>query len=90
VSDEREQKVVEVAQKYREPESEPAGGVGVSVPGAPDALPVYSGGAKAFTPAAVSILRELWELTQAPDGGQILIDAYWRYRDEEKDNAPAR
>lgn len=85
MSDEHEQKVTEVVQKYRELESGPAGGVGVSLPGAPDALPVYSGGARAFTPAAAAILKELWELTQDPDGGQILIEAYWRFADEEQD-----
>jgi hypothetical protein len=85
VSDEHEQKVTEVVQKYRELESGPAGGVGVSLPGAPDALPVYAGGAKAFTPAGAAILKELWELTQYPDGGQILIEAYWRFADEEQD-----
>jgi hypothetical protein len=46
---------------------------------------VYSGGARAFTPAAAAILKELWELTQYPDGGQILIEAYWRFADEEED-----
>jgi hypothetical protein len=85
VSDEHEQKVTEVVQKYRELESGPAGGVGVSLPGAPDALPVYAGGAKAFTPAAAAIMKELWELTQYADGGQILIEAYWRFADEEQD-----
>ncbi len=85
MSDEYEQKVTEVVQKYRELESGEAGGVGVSLPGAPDALPVYSGGARAFTPAAAAILKELWELTQYPDGGQILIEAYWRFADEEED-----
>jgi hypothetical protein len=85
VSDEYEQKVTEVVQKYRELESGPAGGVGVSLPGAPDALPVYAGGARAFTPAAAAILKELWELTQDPDGEGILIEAYRRFADEEKD-----
>ena len=85
MSDEYEQKVTEVVQKYRELESGEAGGVGVSLPGAPDALPVYAGGARAFTPAAAAILKELWELTQYPDGGQILIEAYWRFADEEED-----
>jgi hypothetical protein len=85
VSDEYEQKVTEVVQKYRELESGPAGGVGVSLPGAPDALPVYAGGARAFTPAAAAILKELWELTQDPDGEGILIEAYRRFVDEEKD-----
>jgi hypothetical protein len=84
VSDEYEQKVTEVVQKYRELESGPAGGVGVSLPGAPDALPVYAGGARAFTPAAAAILSELWELTQDPDGEGILIEAYRRLVDEEK------
>ncbi len=85
MSDEYEQKVTEVVQKYRELESGPAGGVGVSLPGAPDALPVYAGGARAFTPAAAAILKELWELTQDPDGEGILIEAYRRFVDEEKD-----
>ena len=85
MSGEREQKVTEVVQKYRELDSGEAGGVGVSLPGAPDALPGYSGGARAFTPAAAAILKELWELTQYPDGGQILIEAYWRFADEEED-----
>jgi hypothetical protein len=85
VSDEYEQKVTEVVQKYRELESGPAGGVGVSLPGAPDALPVYAGGARAFTPAAAAILSELWELTQDPEGEGILIEAYRRFVDEEKD-----
>jgi hypothetical protein len=85
VSDEYEQKVTEVVQKYRELESGPAGGVGVSLPGAPDALPVYAGGARAFTPTAAAILSELWELTQDPDGEGILIEAYRRFVDEEKD-----
>jgi hypothetical protein len=85
VSDEYEQKVTEVVQKYRELESGPAGGVGVSLPGAPDALPVYAGGARAFTPAAAAILKELWELTQDPDGEGILIEAYRRFVDEEND-----
>ncbi len=85
MSDEYEQKVAEVVQKYRELESGPAGGVGVSLPGAPDALPVYAGGARAFTPAAAAILKELWELTQDPDGEGILIEAYRRFVDEEKD-----
>ena len=85
MSDEYEQKVTEVVQKYRELESGPAGGVGVSLPGAPDALPVYAGGARAFTPAAAAILSELWELTQDPDGEGILIEAYRRFVDEEND-----
>ena len=85
MSDDYEQKVTEVVQKYRELESGPAGGVGVSLPGAPDALPVYAGGARAFTPAAAAILKELWELTQDPDGEGILIEAYRRLVDEEKD-----
>ncbi len=85
MSDEYDQKVTEVVQKYRELESGPAGGVGVSLPGAPDALPVYAGGARAFTPAAAAILSELWELTQDPDGEGILIEAYRRFVDEEKD-----
>ena len=85
MSDEYEQKVTEVVQKYRELESGPAGGVGVSLPGAPDALPVYAGGARAFTPAVAAILKELWELTQDPDGEGILIEAYRRFVDEEKD-----
>ena len=85
MSDEYEQKVTEVVQKYRELESGPAGGVGVSLPGAPDALPVYAGGARAFTPAAAAILKELWELTQDPDGEGILIEAYRRFVDEEND-----
>jgi hypothetical protein len=85
VSGEYEQNVAEVVQKYRELESGPAGGVGVSLPGAPDALPVYAGGARAFTPAAAAILKELWELTQDPDGEGILIEAYRRFVDEEKD-----
>jgi hypothetical protein len=84
MSGEREQKVTEVVQKYRELESGEAGGVGVSLPGAPDALPVYAGGARAFTPAAAAILKELWELTQYPDGGETLIEAYWRFADEEQ------
>ncbi len=85
MSDEYEQKVTEVVQKYRELESGPAGGVGVSLPGTPDALPVYAGGARAFTPAAAAILKELWELTQHPDGEGILIEAYRRFADEEND-----
>ena len=85
MSDEYEKKVTEVVQKYRELESGPAGGVGVSLPGAPDALPVYAGGARAFTPAAAAILKELWELTQDPDGEGILIEAYRRFVGEEKD-----
>ena len=85
MSDEREQKVAEVVQKYRDLGSGPAGGVGVSLPGAPDALPVYAGGARAFTPAAAAILKELWELTQDPDGEGILIEAYRRFVDEEND-----
>jgi hypothetical protein len=85
VSDEYEQKVTEVVQRYRELESGPAGGVGESLPGAPDALPVYAGGARAFTPAAAAILKELWGLTQAPDGERILIEAYRRFADEEND-----
>jgi hypothetical protein len=85
VSDEYEQKVTGVVQKYRELESGPAGGVGVSLPGAPDALPVYAGGARAFTPAAAAILKELWELTQDPEGEGILIEAYRRFADEEKE-----
>ena len=85
MSDEYEQKVAEVVQKYWELESGPAGGVGVSLPGARDALPVYAGGARAFTPAAAAILKELWELTQDPDGEGILIEAYRRFVDEEKD-----
>jgi hypothetical protein len=84
VSDEREQKVAEVVQKYRELESGPAGGVGVSLPGAPDALPVYAGGARAFTPAAAAILKELWELTQHPDGEGILIEAYKRWQEQDE------
>ncbi len=85
MSDEYEQKVTEVVQKFRDLGSGPAGGVGVSLPGAPDALPVYAGGARAFTPAAAAILKELWELTQDPDGEGILIEAYRRFVDEEKD-----
>ena len=52
MSDEHEQKITEVVRKYRELESGEDGGVGVSLPGSPDALPVYPGGARAFTPAA--------------------------------------
>ena len=85
MSDEYEQKVTEVVQKFRDLGSGPAGGVGVSLPGAPDALPVYEGGARAFTPAAAAILSELWELTQDPDGEGILIEAYRRFVDEEND-----
>ena len=81
MSDEREQKVTEVVQKYRELESGEAGGVGVSLPGAPDALPVYAGGARAFTPAAAAILSELWELTEYPEGQRMLIEAYKRWQE---------
>jgi hypothetical protein len=79
VSDEYEQRVAEVVQKFRDLGSGPAGGVRVSLPGAPDALPVYEGGARAFTPAAVAILSELWELTEYPEGQRILIEAYKRW-----------
>jgi hypothetical protein len=82
MNEEHEQKVAQVVERFRELESGPAGGVEVSLPGAPDTLPVYAGGARAFTPAAASILKELWELTQSPDGGRILIEAYWRFHDE--------
>jgi hypothetical protein len=81
VSDEYEQKVAEVVQKFRDLGSGPAGGVRVSLPGAPDALPVYEGGARAFTPAAVAILSELWELTEYPEGQRILIEAYKRWQE---------
>jgi hypothetical protein len=84
MSEERERKVDRVVQNYRDLASGPAGGVGVSLPGSPDALPVYSGGAKAFTPAVTSILRELWELAQHQEGQLILIDAYWRWQDQDK------
>lgn len=83
MSDEYEQKVAEVVQKFRDLGSGPAGGVRVSLPGAPDALPVYEGGARAFTPAAVSILSELWELTEYPEGQRILIEAYKRWQDQD-------
>ena len=47
-------------------------------------MPVYAGGARAFTPAAAAILSELWELTQDPEGQRILIEAYkhWQEHDE--------
>jgi hypothetical protein len=78
VSDEHEQKVAEVVQKFRDLGSGPAGGVGGSLPGAPDALLVYAGGARAFTPATAAILSEPWELTEYPEGQRILIEAYKR------------
>ena len=84
MSDEYEQKVTEVVQKYRELRSGPAGGVGVSLPGAPDALPVYAGGARAFTPVAAAILSELWEFTEYPAGHQILIEAHKRWQEQDE------
>jgi hypothetical protein len=83
--DERERVVDEVVEKFRALESGPAGGVSVSLPGAPDALPVYAGGAGAFTPAATALLRALWELTKYPEGQAILIEAYKRFELEEED-----
>jgi hypothetical protein len=84
MSEEREQKVAEVVQKFRDLGSGPAGGVRVSLPGAPDALPVYEGGARAFTPAAVTILSELWELTEYPEGQRILIEAHKRWQEQDE------
>ncbi len=84
MSDEREQKVAEVVQKFRDLGSGPAGGVEVSLPGAPDALPVYAGGARAFTPAAAAILSELWELTEYPEGQRILIEAHKRWQEQDE------
>ena len=84
MSEEREQQVAEVVQKYRELASGPAGGVMTSLPGAPDALPVYAGQARAFTPAAAAILSELWELTEYQEGRQILIEAYKRWQEEDE------
>jgi hypothetical protein len=83
----REQKVAEVVQKYRDLGSGPADGVRVSLPGAPDALPVYAGGARAFTPAAAAMLSELWELTETSEGQQILIEAYKRWQEQDENEA---
>lgn len=84
MSEKREQMIAEVVGKYRELASGPAGGVGVSLPGAPDALPVYTGGARAFTPAATSILRELWQLAQHQEGQLILIEAFKQWQEEDQ------
>jgi hypothetical protein len=54
-------------------------------PAPPDALPVYAGGAGAFTPAATTLLRALWELTKYPEGQAILIEAYKRFELEEEE-----
>ncbi len=83
MSEEREQKVAEVVQNFRALESAPAGGVSVSLPGAPEGMPVFSGEAGAFTPEVVDILRELRAMTQAPEDRVILIEAYKRFQEEE-------